>query len=149
MIMKLKQIFENKKQYLDLLLLADEQEDMIDRYLDRGEMFLLKDGDIKAVAVVTAEGPDTCELKNLAVLPAEQRRGYGRKMIELLCAQYAGQYRRMLVGTGEAPGTMAFYRHCGFVYSYRMPDFFSENYVHPIWEDGVLLKDMIYFVKKI
>ena len=26
----------NKKQYLDLLLLADEQESMIDRYLERG-----------------------------------------------------------------------------------------------------------------
>ena len=26
------QVKENKKQYLDLLLLADEQEDMIDRY---------------------------------------------------------------------------------------------------------------------
>lgn len=148
-MMKLEQIFENKKQYLDLLLLADEQEDMIDRYLDRGEMFLLKDRDIKAVAVVTAEGPDTCELKNLAVLPAEQRRGYGRKMIELLCARYAGHYRRMLVGTGEAPGTMAFYKRCGFAYSHRIPDFFTKNYAHPIWEDGVLLKDMIYFVKKI
>ena len=28
-------ITQNKKQYLPLLLLADEQEDMIDRYLDR------------------------------------------------------------------------------------------------------------------
>ena len=34
-------IFYNKKQYLDLLLLADEQESMIDRYLKRGDMFVL------------------------------------------------------------------------------------------------------------
>ena len=33
----------NKKQYLDLLLLADEQESMIDCYLERGEMFILSD----------------------------------------------------------------------------------------------------------
>ena len=39
--MEIKQVFENKKQYLDLLLLADEQEDMIDRYLEGGEMFVL------------------------------------------------------------------------------------------------------------
>ena len=32
--MKIVEVKENKKQYLDLLLLADEQEDMIDRYLD-------------------------------------------------------------------------------------------------------------------
>ena len=33
-------VLHNKKQYLDLLLLADEQESMIDRYLERGEMFV-------------------------------------------------------------------------------------------------------------
>lgn len=43
--MNIKKIEKNKKQYLDLLLLADEQEDMIDRYLDNGEMFALFDND--------------------------------------------------------------------------------------------------------
>ena len=33
--MKIVEVKENKKQYLDLLLLADEQEDMIHRYLER------------------------------------------------------------------------------------------------------------------
>ena len=41
--MEIKQVFENKKQYMDLLFLADEQEDMIDRYLDKGDMFVLLD----------------------------------------------------------------------------------------------------------
>lgn len=30
-----------KKQYLELLLLGDEQESMIDRYLEWGEMFVM------------------------------------------------------------------------------------------------------------
>ncbi len=34
---------ENKKHHLDLLLLADESESMIDRYLERGELFILDD----------------------------------------------------------------------------------------------------------
>lgn len=34
--MNIREIHENKKQFLPLLLLADEQEDMIDRYLERG-----------------------------------------------------------------------------------------------------------------
>ena len=34
-------ITENKKRFLNLLLLADEQESMINRYLERGEMFVL------------------------------------------------------------------------------------------------------------
>ncbi len=33
-------IINDKKAYIDLLLLADEQESMIDRYLERGEMFV-------------------------------------------------------------------------------------------------------------
>ena len=33
--MQIREIINDKKQYLDLLLLADEQEDMIDRYLER------------------------------------------------------------------------------------------------------------------
>ena len=38
--MNIRKITNNKKEYIDLLLLADEQEDMIDKYLERGEMFL-------------------------------------------------------------------------------------------------------------
>ena len=34
--MKIIEVTENKKEYLDLLLLADEQENMVDRYLDNG-----------------------------------------------------------------------------------------------------------------
>ena len=45
--MKIVEITENKKEYLDLLLLADEQEDMIDRYLDRGTMYVLDDNGVK------------------------------------------------------------------------------------------------------
>ena len=45
-----------QKEYLDLLLLADEQESMIDRYLERGEMFILSDNDtVKASCVITCE----------------------------------------------------------------------------------------------
>lgn len=71
------QIKTDKKQYLDLLLLADEQESMIDRYLERGEMFVLRDNGVKAVCVVTNEGNGVCELKNIAVTPESQRQGYG------------------------------------------------------------------------
>ena len=36
--MKILEIRKNKKQYMELLILADEQEDMIDKYIDRGIM---------------------------------------------------------------------------------------------------------------
>ena len=44
--MKIIEVIENKKDYIELLLLADEQEDMIDRYLDKGKMYVLDDNGI-------------------------------------------------------------------------------------------------------
>ncbi len=41
--MDIRKVSNDKKAYIDLLLLADEQEDMIDKYLERGEMFILND----------------------------------------------------------------------------------------------------------
>ena len=142
--MTITQITENKKQYLDLLLLADEQESMIDRYLERGELFVLEDEGVKAVGVVTDEGDGVCELKNIAVAPGFQRQGYGRILIEYLFKRYADRCRTMLVGTGDSPLTVPFYESCGFTYSHRIPDFFTDNYDHPIYEAGKQLKDMIY-----
>lgn len=64
--MMIKEITENKKEYLNLLLLADEQEDMIDRYLDRGRMYVLEDNGVKCECVVTDEGNGILEIKNIA-----------------------------------------------------------------------------------
>ena len=148
--MSIQFIVNDKKHYLPLLLLADEQESMIDRYLERGDLFVMFDGQNPiAVAVVTAEGNGVYELKNLAVTPAYQRKGYGRQMIEFLCRHYSGACHTMLVGTGESRQTVSFYENCGFTYSHTVPDFFTRNYDHPIIEDGRVLKDMIYFQRKL
>ena len=82
---------ENKKEYLDLLLLADEQEDMIDRYLERGIMYVLEDDGVKAECVVTDEGNVILELKNIAVEPDFHVRGYGKALVELLILTYSDQ----------------------------------------------------------
>lgn len=89
--MEIKKIDTNKKQYLDLLLLADEQEDMVDRYLERGTMYVLEDDGVKAECVVTDEGNGILELKNIAVEPAFQGKGYGKALVEFLSRTYAGQ----------------------------------------------------------
>ncbi len=137
-------ITENKKQYIDLLLLADESESMIDRYLERGEMFTLEDNGVKAVCVVTDEGNGICELKNIAVIQNTRRQGYGRKLIQYLIACYSECCHTMIVGTGDVPNTIGFYQSCGFVYSHRIENFFTDNYDHPIIEDGIQLEDMVY-----
>ena len=59
--MEIKLVTSDKKEFLDLLLLADEQESMIDRYLERGDMFVLYDDGLKALCVVTREGEGVYE----------------------------------------------------------------------------------------
>lgn len=142
--MNIREIHENKKQFLPLLLLADEQEDMIDRYLDRGELWVLEESRPRTVAVVTDEGGGSCELKALATCPDCQGQGYGRAMVDWLCRHYAAGYEVMLVGTGETPSHLRFYQGCGFSLSHRVPGFFTRNYRHPIVEEGVTLRDMVY-----
>ena len=78
--MKIREIIDRKKAYLNLLLLADEQEDMIDRYLERGTMYVLEDNEVKAECVVTDEGGGILELKNIAVVPDCQGKGYGKAL---------------------------------------------------------------------
>lgn len=147
--MKVKLITSNKKQYLDLLLLADEQESMIDRYLERGEVFALyEDEDLKSICVVTEESEGIYELKNIATYPEQQRKGYGKYLIEFLFDYYKSYGKVMLVGTGDVPSTISFYEHCGFVLSHRIENFFTDNYDHPMYEDGKQLVDMVYLKKE-
>ncbi len=150
--MYIRRIADGKKLYLDLLLLADEQESMIDRYLERGEMYVLSVSGGKQVAglaVVTDEGGGVCELKNIAVSPVFQRRGYGRKLLDFLCRHYGKRFHTMKVGTGDSVQTTGFYRSCGFGYSYTVEGFFTDNYDRPIVEEGKVLKDMLYFIRSL
>lgn len=147
MYMKIEVIKNSKKDFLDLLLLADEQERMIDKYLERGELFALYDGDLKSVCVVTREGDDVCELKNIATYEKWHGKGYGSKLLNHIFSHYKDKYTTMLVGTGDSPLIIQFYQKNGFRISHRIKNFFTDNYDHPMFEDGVQLVDMVYLCK--
>lgn len=147
--MKIKEIKENKNQYLALLLLADEQEDMIYRYLDTGTMFVFEDNGVKAECVVTDEGNGILEIKNIAVVSEYQGKGYGKALIDFIIHKYTGQYMILQVGTGDSPLTVPFYEKCGFTRSHIIKNFFTDNYDHPIYECGVQLVDMVYLRMKL
>ena len=138
-----KKVTKNKKDYLALLLLADESEAMIDQYLERGEMFILDSNGVKAECVVVKESDGVYELKNIAVVPDCQRRGYGKCLVEFVLAHYT-ECKQMFVGTGDCDFARSFYNSCGFVESHRIKNFFVDNYDHPMFEDGMQLIDMIY-----
>ena len=147
--MEIRNIKTNKKQYQRLLLLADEQEDMIDRYLERGVMYVLEDDGVKAACVVTDEGNGILELKNIAVAPDFQRKGYGKALVAFLFQMYHGQYEVLQVGTGDSPSTIPFYEACGFRRHHLVKNFFVDHYDHPIYECGVQLVDMVYLQREL
>ena len=147
--MEIRRVTHDKKQYLPLLLLADGQEDMIDRYLDRGTMYVLEEDGVKGECVVTDEGSGVLELKNIATDPGHHGKGYGKALIEFIAAEYKGRYGLLQVGTGDSPLTVPFYEKCGFVRSHVVKNFFTDHYDHPIFECGVRLVDMIYLQKKL
>ena len=142
--MKIRKVETDKKEYLPLLLLADEQEDMIDRYLERGDLYVLEDDGARAVCVVTDEGEGILEIKNLAVRPEFQGRGYGRHMIRFVADSYRDRFDVLYVGTGDSPATVPFYEKCGFRRSHLVRNFFTDHYDHPIYECGRQLIDMVY-----
>ena len=144
--MKIRKITENKKQFMQLLLDADPDEKMIDRYLERGCMYVLYENE-QAIAecVVTEETPQIAEIKNIAVRPDMQGYGYGRKLIDFIADTYRKKYSVLQVGTGDSPVTTLFYEECGFVFSHILPGFFTDNYDEPIWDGEVLLKDMVVY----
>lgn len=138
---------KDKKRYLPLLLIGDESEIMIDRYLDSATLYVgLFNGKPIAVCVTINIDPDTVEIKNLAIEDKYRRHGYGHRMLEYAESQHSN--KKIILGTGETPSTLRFYKSCGYSYSHRIPNFFTDNYPNPIIEEGVTLCDMIYLEKQ-
>ena len=107
--MEIKIVENNKKDFFDLLLLADEQESMIDKYLARGTLFALYDNGLKSICVVTDEGNGSYEMQNLATYEQFQRKGYGRHLVEHVCGYYKDKGATIFVGTGDIPWIVSFY----------------------------------------
>ena len=138
----------DKKQYLPLLLLADPCKAMIDRYLEAGDMHVLSIGGTPVcVAVVTPSSATVCVLKYLATDPHFQKQGHATRLMAALFKYYAARFQTMYVGTSDSG--VAFYTRFGFTPSHTVTGFFTDNYPEPIYENGVLLTDMLYLIKEL
>lgn len=148
--MEIRQITEDKDNYLEMLLIADPQENMIRRYLDKSDMFVLEDaGEVLTIGVVEHMKNKRCELKNLVTAQEYRRQGYGTYMVNYLSEYYSVTCDVMYVGTGNNSNTLDFYKQCGFVNSHIVANFFVDHYEKPIYENGIQLTDMIYLKKNL
>jgi len=139
----------DKANYMELLLIADEQISMIEKYLYIGEMFALYDDDVKSVCVITEQEPGIYEIKNIVTVPKYQKKGYAKHLISYIADYYKESGKQLYVGTGDCPGILKFYKKCGFFKSHVVKNFFTDNYDHPMYEDGIQLVDMVYLKREL
>lgn len=71
----------------------------------------------------------------------------GKSLIEFAISYYT-DCKVLLVGIGDCPSAHAFYHSCGFTESHRLKNFFTDNYDHPMFEDGIQLVDMVYLKRE-
>lgn len=139
---------------MDLLLLADPSINQIEKYLSNGECFVLKENDETIAAIVLRRtGESILEIMNLAVKLEWRGRGIGQNLIRAAIEiSHDSGMAVLQVGTGNSSlGPLAFYQKCGFRIARIEPNYFVENYDHPIWENSIQCTDKIIltqYVKK-
>ena len=148
--MEIREVTSNKADYMEILLIGDEDELMINKYLEQSTIFALYDNDIlTSICAVMEIDTETVEIKNLATYPEYQNKGYASKLLDYVCNRYKEKFRTVILGTGENETTLNFYKKRGFVETRRIKNFFTDNYSHPIVENGKQLVDMIYLKKSL
>ena len=140
-------IVPKRQQYMDLLLLADESEEIVQTYIERGDLFAISlQNQTIGVALFIEEAPHVIELKNIALLPQFTGHGYGKAVIEHACTLYKRRnIHKLIVGTANSSiDNIAFYQKAGFRMTHVKSNFFLQ-YPAPIFENGIQALDMLMF----
>lgn len=131
---------------MELLLLADPSAELVHEYLARGTCFLAEqEGEVIGVYVLLPTRPGTIELVNVAVAESHQGQGIGKQLVlhAIETAKALG-CQTIEVGTGSTSiSQLALYQKCGFRMTGIDRDFFVRHYEEEIYENGMLLRDMV------
>ena len=141
---EIKQILKKEK-YMDLLLEADPEKEIVEKYLTYSDVYgLFEDNKIMSIIVITKVNENICELKNIATIKQARGKGYGKQLIQYVNTIYKDKYEKMIVGTTE--NNIPFYVKCGFDKYYKtVKNFFVDNYKEPIWDGNLQCIDMYYY----
>jgi ribosomal protein S18 acetylase RimI-like enzyme len=136
----------DRDRHLPLLLEADEAEEHIGGYLDRGELLeILDHGEMIGVVVLVHEA-DEVEIWNIALSEEYRGRGFGRAAIGAIAERGRRDGAlRLAVGTSDCSlDTIAFYRKAGFRFAGVRKDYF-DTYPTVVIENGIRARDMVMF----
>jgi len=149
---KIRQLHKDEKTPYDLLLLADETVEAINRYIFDCEIYVLEEeNQIIAEYALLVLNDKEVEVKNIAVATEHQRQGKGKTLLKDATRRARSRgFKRVLMGTGDTSGMpLCFYLKEGFEKYAVKKDFFILNYPKPIYEGGVQLKDMVMLKKEL
>lgn len=142
----IREIKPNEQKPIELFLIADPDIEVIKSYIEKSKCIVLeKDNKVIGSYLLLPTKPHTVELINIAIKESEQWKGYGKKLVmhAVNMAKELG-YTTIEVGTGNSSiMQLEFYQRCGFEIVGIDKDYFVRNYKEPIYENGVLCKDMI------
>jgi GNAT superfamily N-acetyltransferase len=132
----------------DLLLLADETIEAIERYIHECDVYVLKERNesVPVAAFALYKISDTeVEIKNIAVLELLQGQGLGSHLIDQIKQIAAvGKYETIIVGTPFCYfRQLRFYEKNGFTRYGMKKGFYVMYYPEPIIENGIMLNDMV------
>jgi aminoglycoside 6'-N-acetyltransferase I len=136
----------------NLLLLADETVEAINKYINKSDVYVLyRDNAAIAVYVLQTISDDTIEIKNIAVDTAFQGQGIGQKLLNNAMARAKERgFKNIIIGTGDAGIKQLYlYQKVGFEIYEIKHRFFLDNYPDPIFENGIQLKHMVMLKKEL
>ncbi|MRG86005.1 GNAT family N-acetyltransferase [Salinibacillus xinjiangensis] len=139
----------DRLQYFDYLLLADESELVVNKYINHGDMYsVYYKQEIVGAVLFTYHSQQVVELKNIALDPKYRGRGLGKVIINEAFKIYKRKgISKVIVGTANSSiGNLAFYQKVGFRMVEIKKDFFK-GYPEPIFENGIRALDMVMFEK--
>jgi len=132
----------------DLLLLADETIEAIEKYIYNSDIYVVtENAQINPIAVFALYKINNTEIeiKNIAVSESLQGKGIGSYLVsEIKRIAKRENFNTITVGTPDSSyREIKFYEKNGFTKFDIKKDFFVENYPEPIIENGIMLRDMI------
>jgi len=148
----IRQLSRDEQIPYDLLLLADETVEAINKYIFDSDIYVLEQGKrIIGVYALQVINKNEIEIKNVAVATDYQGQGIGRLLLRdsALRAKRNG-FKTLIIGTGDAATRqLRLYQKEGFkVFDIKKANFVY-NYPEPIYENGIRLRDMIMLKKEL
>jgi ribosomal protein S18 acetylase RimI-like enzyme len=145
-MMKIRKLKRDEQPPWVLLDLADPSRMIVEGYLKSGVVYVAEESSqVIGVYVLKETEKVVAEIMNLAVQESFQGKGLGKQLISHAIEEASKRgYARLEIGTGNSSiYQLKLYQQCGFRIVGIDFDYFTRSYDEPIYENGLLCRDMI------